>query len=168
MPEHPRWAPDDQLVPAILAGSCRKISSLGDSDRSWAVAGLVRAGLTAEDIADRMGCSLRMIRTIRAQDMTQVCLYLQKESAAFADECSAAGSEIRGLRAELSRVRDDHRRVRERLDRVLDAHLAGVPLCRRCQTPMQGYNLYEHNGKRFCRECHRLRQSEYRARTRKS
>jgi hypothetical protein len=27
---------------------------------------------------------------------------------------------------------------------------------------MQGYNLYEHGGKQFCRECHRRRQQQYR------
>ena len=70
-----RWEPDEQLVPAVLA-SVRgySMAALSFPDRCWVVAGLTLAGLTAEEIAERLACSLRLVRSLRAEDMTQVCL----------------------------------------------------------------------------------------------
>jgi hypothetical protein len=159
--ERQRWVPDDQLIPSVLAGSGRKMSQLGSSDRSWVVAGLTLAGLTAEDIADRMDCSLRLVRSIRAEDMTRVCSMMQSESRAFSDELRLVRSEAVGLQRRMSAMDQELGRAREKLGRLLDARL-GVKRCGKCDSSMSGYNLYVHNGKDFCRECHRRRQQQYR------
>lgn len=157
-----RWVPDEQLIPSVLAGSGKKMSELGSSDRSWVVAGLTLAGLTAEDIADRMGCSLRLVRSIRAEDMTRVCALMQQESAAFANELRLSRSEAGNQGRRVNELRVELGRTREKLDRLLDAHITGVKSCGRCSSPMDRYNSYVHNGKEFCRNCHRRRQQQYR------
>ncbi len=163
-----RWEPDDQLVPAILAGSPRRMSDLSAPDRCWLVAGLTLARLTAEDIADRMGCSLRLVRTIRAEDMTQVCLRMQQETHAFTDEVRLARSEHRSALAALAAVTAERDRLRTRLDRLMDAHLVGENPCPRCGTPLAGYNAYTWRARTFCRECHRRRQASYRAKAKEA
>jgi hypothetical protein len=48
-------------------------------------------------------------------------------------------------------------------DELVDAlAVGGVDACRRGH-PLVPYNTYRHGGKRFCRECHRVRQAGYRA-----
>lgn len=168
MPGVQRWEPDDQLVPAILAGSPKTMADLSAPDRCWLVAGLTLARLTAEDIADRMRCSLRLVRTIRAEDMTQVCLRMQEETHAFTDEVRLARSEHRSALAALTAVTAERDRLRVRLDRLLDAHTVGAPPCPRCGTPVDGYNAYTWRDRTFCRECHRRRNAAYRARARGS
>jgi len=138
------------------------MSELESSDRSWVVAGLTLAGLTAEDIADRMGCSLRLVRSIRAEDMTRVCSMMQQESAAFANEVRLARSEATTQARVVGELREELGRTKSKLDRVLDAHITGVKSCGRCGSPMDRYNAYVHNGKEFCRNCHRRRQQQYR------
>ena len=159
--ERVRWEPDEQLIPSVLAGSGRKMCDLGASDRSWVVAGLTLIGLTAEDIADRMGCSLRLVRSIRAEDMTRVCGRMQAESQNFGDELRLLASTVKSQSATIVELRSELSRVRGKLSRVLDAHV-GVRRCGKCESVMSGYNLYVHNGKEFCRSCHRDRQQRYR------
>jgi hypothetical protein len=163
-----RWEPDDQLVAAILAGSPRTMADLSGPDRCWLVAGLTLARLTAEDIADRMRCSLRLVRTIRAEDMTQVCLRMQQETEHFTDELRLARSEHRAALAALESMTVERDRLRDRLDRLLDAHIVGAPPCPRCGTPVAGYNAYTWRERTFCRECHRRRNLAYRARSKGS
>lgn len=159
-----RWEPDDQLIAAVRCGSgSRKMSDLSDADRSWVVAGLTLAGFTAEDIRDRLGCSLRLIRSIRAADMTQVCLILQRETLAFTNQMALADSDARVLRRDLSTMTDDRDRIKAQLDRVLDARLVGTPVdtCGQGHL-MTDWNTYWHGGRRWCRECHAARQRDYR------
>lgn len=160
--ERIRWVPDEQLIPSVLAGSGRRMSELECSDRSWVVAGLTLAGLTAEDIADRLGCSLRLVRSIRAEDMTRVCSSMQQESAAFTGEMRMLRAEVVSKSRQVAALSAELERTRGKLDRLIDAHITGARPCGKCGTPMQGYNLYEHGGKQFCRECHRRRQQQYR------
>ena len=159
--ERVRWSPDEQLVASVLAGSGRKMSQLGSSDRSWVVAGLTLAGLTAEDIADRMDCSLRLVRSIRAEDMTRVCSIMQQESLAFANEMRLLRSENRAAVSVIGELREELGRVRGKLSRLVDARV-GVKRCGKCDSVMDRYNAYVHNGKEFCRTCHRRRQQAYR------
>lgn len=161
-----RWTPDAQLIPSVLAGSGRKMCELSEADRAWVVAGLTVAGHTAEDIADRLGCSLRLVRSIRAKDMTQVCVAAQAETRTFVDELHLARSEMRSAKQALGECELDLARTREQLNRLIDAHITGTRICGKCGTPMSGYNLYTHgtSGKQFCRECHRRRQADYRER----
>jgi hypothetical protein len=141
------------------------MADLSVPDRCWLVAGLTLARLTADDIADRMRCSLRLVRTIRAEDMTQVCLRIQQETEHFTDELRLARSEHRAAITALESMTRERDRLRGQLDRLLDAHLAGD--CPRCGTPVAGYNAYTWRGRTFCRECHRRRNLAYRARNRR-
>lgn len=139
------------------------MADLSTPDRCWLVAGLTLARLTAEDIADRMRCSLRLVRTIRAEDMTQVCLRMQEETAHFTDELRLARSEHRAALAAQEAAIGERDRLRLQIDRMLDAHAIGEPPCPRCGTPIIGYNAYTWRERKFCRECHRRRQAAYRA-----
>lgn len=161
-----RWEPDLQLIPAVLAGGGRKMSQLDTPDRCWVVAGLTVAGLTAEEIADRLDCSLRLVRSIRAEDMTAVCTYVQTESKNFTDELRLSVSQARQTATRLSQVEAELARTKGKLDRMIDAHIVGAKCCPKCSTPMTGYNLYVWNGKDYCRECHRQRSKLHRDRRR--
>jgi hypothetical protein len=159
-----RWEPDDQLIAAVRCGNGnRRMADLDDADRSWVVAGLTLAGMTADDIADRLGCSLRLVRAVRAADMTQVCLILQRETQAFTNQMALAASDARILRRDLTDMTDDRDRIKGQLDRVLDARMMGqaVDVCGRRHL-MTDWNTYWHNGRRWCRECHAERQRDYR------
>ena len=151
---------------AVLAGSTRTMADLSAPDRCWLVAGLTLARLTAEDIADRMRCSLRLVRTIRAEDMTQVCLRMQEETEHFVDELRLARCEHRAALTACVALTGERDRLRLQLDRMLDAHTLGAPPCARCGTPVGGYNAYVWRERKFCRECHRRRQASYRAKAR--
>lgn len=161
-----RWAPDEQLVPAILASGKRVdgMKQLDGPDRCWVVAGLTVAGLTAEDIADRLDCSLRLVRSIRAEDMTQVCVIMARESRNFADELRLARADAKAKTQELDETNAELVRTKGQLSRLIDAQIVGARLCGKCGTPMVGYNVYVHKktGKEYCRECHRRRQQNYR------
>lgn len=149
-------------MPAILAGSTRKMSQLDSPDRCWAVAGLTLAGLTAEDIADRMDCSLRLVRSIRAEDMTQVCSYSQVESKAFDGEMRLLRAGRRSDAVHIEALEAELERTRAKLDNLIDARVVGSKICGRCHTPMTGYNLYVWKGREYCRECHRTNQKIHR------
>ena len=159
-----RWEPDDQLIAAVRCGNgSRRMADLEDADRSWVVAGLTLSGMTAEDIADRLSCSLRLVRSVRAADMTQVCLIYQREAQAFANQMALAASDTRVLRRDLDDMTGERDRLRGQLDRVLDARLVGQPVdtCGRGHL-MTDWNTYWHGGRRWCRECHAERQRDYR------
>lgn len=161
-----RWSPDDQLVPAILAGGKRKdgMKNLADPDRCWVVAGLTLAGLTAESICDRLDCCLRQVRLIRAMDMTQVCMIMQTESRNFTDELRLARGELVSARQDNEVLGAELARTKNKLTRLIDGQIVGHKICGKCGTPMDRYNTYIHQltGKEYCRECHRRRQKSYR------
>lgn len=162
-----RWHPDHHLVDAILAGSSTTVADLSGPDRSWVVAGLTRAGLTAEDIADRLKpCSLRLVRSIRAEPMTLVCHMYQDEASHFADELRMVSVELTRALADLRAERDEAARVREQRDRMIDSMAIGEPvrLCRRGAHVMDRWNTYVHakTGKKQCRACRREREQERR------
>ncbi|UYL88181.1 HNH endonuclease [Gordonia phage Evaa] len=162
MPEPERWEPDDHLVAAAIGGT-RTMADLEPADRSWAVAGMTQAGLTAQDIADRMGCSLRLVKSIRAEPMTQVCALLMRETESFDLELRMVSSELRLKTTEHQALVLDYDRVKAERDRLIDAHITGgVDTCSRGHA-MTAYNTYSSHGRRYCRECHRDRQARYRA-----
>lgn len=139
------------------------MSELSAADRSWVVAGLTLAGLTAEEIRDRLACSLRSVRAIRAEPMTQICLIYQREVDNFANEMRLAVSSSAGLRRALHDATIERDRLRSQLDNVLDARMVGesVDVCGRGHL-LTAYNTYINNGRRWCRECHAERQRDYR------
>lgn len=163
----PRWEPDAQLVAAALAGgrSARPLRDLGPPDRSWVVAGLTAAGLTADEIADILDCSLRSIRTVRAEDMTQVCIASHKEAKALTDVLRIEQCDHGATRQELADMTVAYRRIKAQLDRLLDAQIIGGDLIDSCSRghEMDRYNTYWYRGKRYCRACRRERKASYRA-----
>lgn len=151
-----RWEPDDQLVPSLLAGP-RPELKLSQADRSWAVAGLTLAGKTAEDIAERLGVSLRLVRTIRSDPMTQVCLFYQHEVATFESELRMANSDHHDLGQQLSSTEAELARVKAQLNRIIG------PTTFRCGHPRTKYNTQTWTDrstgrkKSKCLTCHRDR-----------
>jgi hypothetical protein len=156
------WLPDEQLVPSILAGCPKTISDLTELDRCWVVAGLSARGMVAEDIADRLKCSLRLIRSIRADPYTKGFRYAAVETSAFANEVALRDSAIAGLKASLAQAERERDRYKAQRDNMIDAQIVGIECCRRCGTPWDRGNTYFYRGKRNCRTCARRRQKELR------
>ncbi|WP_237162362.1 hypothetical protein [Mycolicibacterium fortuitum] len=161
-----RWEPDAQMVAAVLSmpKASRKMTELSDADRSWLVAGLTLAGVTAQDIADRLSCSLRLVRAIRAEDMTQMAVVAQTETRALGDELRAERCDHSVTRRQLAAAEAENARLRAQLDQLVDAHQAGTLDLFRCGHPRVKYNEYRHGGKSYCRECRR----DYQANRRKT
>jgi len=157
------WEPDDQLVPAALALKC-SMSALSGPDRCWVVAGLTLAGLTGDEIAERLSCSERTVRTVRAEPMTRVCLWAQREAETFTDELRLSRSEHRMARFALTAAEGEAARLRAQIGRLIDVRPAAV--CARAHDMTDPYNRYERSGRTWCRACHRERQAAYRARRR--
>jgi hypothetical protein len=130
---------------------------------------LTLAGLTADDIALRLHCSLRLIRTIRAEPATILSAYVQAETRTFDSEMRLARSEQLRLEVELARTVGELERVRNRLLRATAPNNGnGAPLCSKGLHRMTPYNTYQHEGRLWCRECHRDRQADHRARRRQA
>lgn len=164
MSESQRWEPDDHLIPAAISGRCR-MSDLQGPDRAWAVAGMTSAGLTAQAIADRLDCSLRLVKSVRSEPMTLVCARLMAETSAFENELRLLRSERSRSAAEAEEARAELERTKRQLDNLLDAHIVGAVDTCRSGHPMTDYNTYRSaNGKRHCRECNRERSAAYRER----
>ncbi|UVT31438.1 DNA binding protein [Mycobacterium phage Mask] len=162
-----RWEPDEQMVAAVLSmpKASRKMTELSDADRAWLVAGLTLAGVTAQDIADRLGCSLRLVRSIRAEDITQMAYIAQQETLKLGDELRSERCLHAVTRRELADARAEVERLRAQVDQLVDAHMTGeLRVFPKCGHPMVPYNTYEHGGRRWCRECARLRKQEKRKR----
>lgn len=147
-----RWEPDRNIVAAVLSTpkATRKMTDLSGPDRSWLVAGLTLAGMTAQSIAERMSCSLRLVRTVRAEDMTQVCFLAQQQERVLADQLRQAELSHRLMRLELKSAE----RLRRQLDQIVDAHVTGtLSVFPRCGHPKVGYNVYRCRKREYCRTC---------------
>lgn len=163
------WAPDSQLIASFLAGSPRTIADLSALDRCWVVAGLSARGIKAEEIRDRLKCSLRLVRTIKALAATKALMYAAVETRAFEQELALRDSALGAVRRELEEVRASRDRYKDKLDNLIDAHITGIEKCGRCGTPFDLGNTYtevDASGyrKRRCRNCRRLAQQAYRDR----
>ena len=156
------WSPDAQLIAAALSvhTPTATLARLSAPDRCCVVAGLDSAGLTTEDIAVRLGCSIRTVRTVRSDPMTVVCARMQAETAHFTDELRLARREHTARLRDLEETRRENDRLRSQIARLLgNTCRAGHPL-----TP---YNTYLYRGRPRCRECHRKHARDYRARQHK-
>lgn len=96
------WIPDDGLVEKVrLIGYPIKDlpEDTKDIDRMWIVVGLSALGWTAQEIADRMDCSLRLIRNIKADqpayDMATYAFSLRSQILAIAGTCRIEVSSMR-------------------------------------------------------------------------
>lgn len=168
MPEQ-RWSPDELLIPAVLCGGTRRMSDLSAADRAWLVAGLTRAGVTAESIADRMSCSLRLVRTIKADPMTALATMMQAESDNFANEMRLLRSEHSRALAAADAAQAELESARRQIARLTTAAAARRATHCTAGHALTLYNTYvASTGKRYCRECHRLRQARYRSQRRQT
>ena len=168
--EQPTWRPDDQLIPAIMAGSRVRWTSLTLADRAWAVAGLYwRQGWTAEAIGARLGCGVRAVRAALADPSAVICWLLQEESEHFADELCLVQGELRMLAGALAEATADATRYREQLRRMIDTALVdGSVALFPCGCPRTRYNTYvaPKTGKAGCREHRRRAVAKHRQRAR--
>ncbi|OMB79274.1 hypothetical protein A5743_14315 [Mycolicibacterium conceptionense] len=158
------------MVAAVLSmpKASRKMTELSDADRSWLVAGLTLAGVTAQDIADRLSCSLRLVRAIRAEDMTQMAVVAQDETRRLGDELRSERCDHSVTRRELAESRREADRLRRQLDQVVTkmANEEPVAKCYRGHA-LVGDNVYRHSGRDYCRQCNRENTLAYRERKRK-
>lgn len=170
-----RWEPDVEMVAAVLSHprAPRPMRDLSPADRCWLVDGLTRAGQTAEEIAERMSCSRRLVMTLRAEPFTQLCGHYHRD-------LGQAETDQRALLVDLGLVRgerDEARKVVTRLSRQRDEMLGQLQTKGRidtlpCGHPRAKWNMYEYVDKSGrsprsrvgCRECARDRSSDYRAR----
>lgn len=165
-----RWEPDSQLVAAVLSmpKASRRMSEMSDPDRAWLVAGLTLAGMTAKDIAERLDCSLRLVRSIRAEDMTQVCVVAQRELGETTDELRQERGQHHLTQLRLAESQANEARLRMQMDQLLDKlQTDGKVDTFGCGHPRLDFNMYRNAGKRYCRMCRTKRQAEWRAETKK-
>lgn len=161
---------DDTMVSAVMSTpkAGRKMTQLSPADRAWLVAGLTAAGVTAASIAERLGCSLRLVRSLRADPITQLCECILRADKVATDQLRSEKVDHQATRGLLNEARADANRARLQRDQLLEQYTATgtVETFDRCRHPKIKYNTYEHGGRKYCRECHRIKQAEYRTRNR--
>ena len=154
----PRWAPDVQMVAAVLAvpRMAGSLTGMETPDRCWLVAGLSLAGLTAREIAHRCRCSERLVKAIRAEPMTALCVLMQSETGRLETELRVERIDHAATQLELARANRDVSRLRVQVGQMLDA-LTTDGSVRTCSKghPLVPYNCYERAGKSYCRQCRR-------------
>ncbi len=159
-----RWVPDELLVASVMGSprAFRGMTELPGADRAWLVAGLTLSGLTAADIASRLSCSLRLVKSIRAEDMTAVSVWAQRQVQVLSDQVRAEQVAHAASRQELGRVRVEADRLRRQVDDLVKALKAVEPVkvCPKGH-PLVEFNVYSHRGAKHCRQCHRDRQKRY-------
>jgi hypothetical protein len=125
------WAPDEALVERVRMIGC-SIRDLSVEDRAWAVVSLSGMGWTAQDIADRMACSLRLIRNIKADPLAAVMEYAVRQGSALLSERGLArlqyecqSRELAIREAELVRLRAQRSALIDQL--TLERQLSQMP-----------------------------------------
>ncbi|TCN51812.1 hypothetical protein EV641_109203 [Rhodococcus sp. SMB37] len=113
------WQPDDHLITAAQAGQLH-IRNLTAEDRSWVVAGLTARGVTAEDTATMLRCSLRLIKQIRAHPMTAVSHYAQTIAVEVETTVSKEKTKNRAHAYELENLRMTAERYKQQRDKLID------------------------------------------------
>ena len=161
----PRWEPDLQMAAAVLSmpKSSRELTEMELPDRCWLVAFLTVAGCTAENIAERCRCSVRLVRAVRAEPMTQLCEFFHAELRRQETELRVERIDHAATRRELGSAASAVGRLRTQMEQLLDAHIAGDVEKFRCGHPKVPYNVYRYRGRDNCRECGRDRVARYRA-----
>lgn len=156
------WRPDELLVPALMAGSSITMADLDGRDRAWAVAGMKLEGLTAEQIKDRLDCSLRWVRTLAAEPGAVFARLYMIEREAFARTLEMHQGEIKRLARALAEAERDRDRTIGERNRLIARSSGAFP---RCGHPRTRYNTYRapKTGKESCRRCHADAQARYEA-----
>lgn len=134
----------------------RAMTQLTDLDRSWLVAALTSAGMKAREIEERMSCSLRLVRTIRSNDLTKVCRYAQEREGELLGELHRMELEYRLARGGMDAHAAEVQRLRTQLDQIIEAHRNGtLAVFPKCGHPKVRYNVYRRGGREYCRSCRR-------------
>jgi hypothetical protein len=160
------WRPDELLVPALLAGSPTTMDDLNDADRAWVVVVMTDdEAMTADEIADRLSCSVRLVRTLLAGAGVALCRLYRAEVEAFTRTLDMTGGEVTRLASELADKTAECARVVVQRDRLIGVALAErAGETHRCGCPVTRYNTYvDPRGKRQCREHRRLAVARHRA-----
>jgi len=156
-PDGKQWQPDMQLVAAVLAQP-RPIRTLASKfDKAWVVAALREDGYSADDIADRLRCSLRAVRTLLADPATKAFRLFFREANTFAEELRLTQHELHVRTVDLAEASVMATEMKAQRDRMIDAAMVGEPVrvCRRAGHVMDRYNTYTDpsTGKTSCRLC---------------
>ena len=155
----PRWQPDLQLVPAILATPKwpRELTDYEEPDRCWIIAGVDIAGWSAPEIMHRIGGSKRLVHDIRSKPFTELCKLMQAEVTRLETDLRVERISHTATQKALADEIRVVERLRVQLDQVLDLRIIGerVELCARGKHPMVKYNSYTSGGKTRCRACRR-------------
>ncbi|QIG58997.1 HNH endonuclease [Gordonia phage AnClar] len=154
--EPTRWEPDEHIVAAARAGRLT-MADLDSPDRAWVVAHLTAEGMTAADAADRLSCSVRLIKTVRADPMTAVVALLIAETAAFEGESRLLRSELAVANTAAAQCAAETERLRAQVARLVGERScnAGHEL-----TPWNSYRRPD--GRIECRQCIAARSRRYR------
>lgn len=88
------WQPDENLLHHARSGAC-DIRSLTGPDRAWVVAALQVSGMTADESAGLLHCSLRLVRQVRAEPM---CVMARYAIMLHDEMCCRAREHARDLR----------------------------------------------------------------------
>lgn len=154
------------LVDVVAASpkAATPLTGFDGPDRAFLIAGLTARGFTAQEISEKLGCTSRMVKFVRADPMTAVCVWAHQNVQDAATDLHGERLEHQLTRRELDRRIGEVDRLRkqvEHLFRVLRGE-DGLP----CGHPRDRWNLYAHGGRVFCRECNRVRAKAYRDRKR--
>lgn len=161
-----QWLPDAQLLPALLAGSTSvTYAQMTRGDRAWAIAGLRRAGITAEAIAEQLLCSLRQVRAVAAEPAAIMARFYMDEADAFEDTLRMYQGDVARIDRERAEAQAAADRYRDQLRTMIDGVGSSFP---KCGHPKTWGNTYKapKTGKLSCRMCHADAQAEYRERQR--
>lgn len=180
-----RWEPDANMVAAVLTHprAPRPMQDLPLADRCWLVEGLTRAGQTAEEIAERMSCSRRLVMTLRAEAFTQLVAHYHRDLGLAETDTRAEQAGHVLTRQELSDLRRAAERLRLQRDQVLGQLTqlldelkvsGGVRVCRKGLHPMVPYNKYRYTDRsgptprvrEICRGCNLDRVNSFRTKNR--
>lgn len=113
------WQPDETMVTAAQAGQL-SIKTMVIEDRVWVVAGLTARGVTAEDSAKLLKCSLRLVKQVRAHPMTSMALYAQRVAVDVECTDTRSKTEQRAHEFELENLRMTAARYKRQRDELID------------------------------------------------
>ena len=159
------------LVPALLAGSTTCQAGLDGCDRVWAIVVMTDdEGMTAEAIAERVGCSLRSVRTVLADPAAVLLRMYRREAETFERELAMTSGEVARLSDCLAETAAERDRLAVQRDRLLAVHLAErAGETHSCGCPVTRYNTYiSPSGKRGCRRHRAEAVARHRARARET
>ncbi len=112
------WEPDEQMIDAARCGRL-DAKTMSHEDRCFVVARLTMLGETADVIADRLHCSSRLVKRIRAEALTVMIVRAEK-----AETRVRALESTRARVGHLTAVRDselaaENARLRKQVDQLV-------------------------------------------------